>query len=335
MTQQTFIIAEAGVNHNGSTAIAKDMIFAAASSGADAIKFQTFLTEELVSKRAATAKYQADNTGGMRRQYEMLKNLELSEADHILLQQCCRENNIQFLSSAFDVASVDFLDRLGVDLYKVPSGEITSLPYLRRIARTGKPVILSTGMATHDEVKSALTVFNENGYDNDRLALLHCTSDYPAPYADVNLKVMHTLRHKFGLRTGYSDHTQGIEIAIAATALGAEIIEKHFTLDQNMAGPDHLASITPDNLATMVKSIRHVEASLGDGKNRLSENEKDHRQAVRKSIVARRPIRQGEMMSEDNLTIKRPGDGISPMKWDEYIGRIASRNYQADDPIIE
>lgn len=335
MRPHTFIIAEAGVNHNGKLDLARQMIEEAAAAGADAVKFQSFRTEALVTRHAAKADYQAANTGGQGGQYAMLKALELSARDHEVLLGCCRDNGVVFLSSAFDPPSIRLLENLGLDRYKIPSGEVTNLPYLRLVAETGKPVIMSTGMATLDEIRAALDVFYACGYASDWLALLHCTTDYPAPFEDVNLRAIETLRRTFGLRCGYSDHTLGIEVPVAAVALGAEIVEKHFTLDRGMPGPDHRASIDPGQLRAMVRAIRNIEVALGDGTKTPSAGEMRHRNAVRKRIVARRPIRGGEVFTTGNLAVKRPGDGMSPMRWDALLGRTASRDYETDDPIEE
>ncbi|MBO4521346.1 MAG: N-acetylneuraminate synthase [Alphaproteobacteria bacterium] len=325
---KTFIIAEAGVNHNGSFELAKKLIDAAAEAGADCVKFQTFKADTIVSKSARKAEYQQKTTDAAETQYQMLKRLELSENDHKELQKYCREKGVMFLSTPFDTASVDFLDSLGVEYFKVPSGEITNLPYLRKINSKRKPVIMSSGMASLNEIKEALAVLKDCN-----VSLLHCTTEYPCPYEAVNLKAMLTMRDAFHLPVGYSDHTKGIEVPIAAVAMGATIIEKHFTLDRNMEGPDHKASLEPDELKAMVAAIRHIEAALGTGEKEPAECEKKNIAVARKSIVAKRAIKKGEILSEENLTVKRPGDGISPMRWDEIIGTPAARDYNEDEKI--
>lgn len=325
---KTFIIAEAGVNHNGSFELAKKLIDAAADAGADCVKFQTFKADTIVSKSARKAEYQQKTTDAAESQYQMLKRLELSESDHRELQKYCREKGIMFLSTPFDVVSIDFLDSLGLECFKIPSGEITNLPYLRKVNSKHKPVIMSTGMATLNEIKEALAVLKDCP-----VSLMHCTTEYPCPFEGVNLKAMLTMRDAFHLPVGYSDHTKGIEVPIAAVAMGATIIEKHFTLDRNMEGPDHKASLEPDELKAMVAAIRHIEAALGTGEKEPAECEKKNITVVRKSIVAKRAIKKGELLTEENLTVKRPGDGISPMKWDEVVRTIAKRDYAEDEKI--
>lgn len=331
---RTLIIAEAGVNHNGSREMALRLIDAAAEAGADYVKFQTFRTEELVSRRAKKAGYQVRNLGGDDdSQYGMLKRLELSEADHRALTERCAERGIGFLSTAFDLPSLAFLDGLGLPLWKVPSGEITNFPYLRAVGRTGKPVILSTGMADLDEIEQALGVLIRFGTPRESITLLHCTTEYPAPKEEVNLRAMGTMRERFGLPVGYSDHTEGIEIAVAAAALGAVVIEKHFTLDRNLEGPDHRASLEPDELKRLVTAVRSVESALGDGCKVPAASERRNRAVARKSIVAARPIRRGELFTEENLTTKRPGDGLSPLLWERAVGRPAPRDFAAEEGI--
>ncbi|MCM1266539.1 MAG: N-acetylneuraminate synthase [Bacteroidales bacterium] len=326
-----FVIAEAGVNHNGSLETAKKMIDAAAEAGADAVKFQTFQADHLVRKDARKADYQLENAADKQEsQYEMLRKLELTESMHRELAEFCADRGIQFLSTPFDIDSIHFLENL-VALWKVPSGEITNYPYLREIGRSGKPVILSTGMCEMQEVKDAVRVLQENG--SREITLLHCNTEYPTPMSDVNLRAMCTLREELGLPVGYSDHTQGIEVPIAAAAMGAVVIEKHFTLDRNMEGPDHKASLEPEELRAMVQAIRNIETAMGDGIKRPSASEIKNRDVARKSIVAQRAIHKGEMFTEENLTTKRPGSGISPMRWNEVIGTAADRDYEEDELI--
>lgn len=327
------IIAEAGVNHNGSLQIAKELVDAAAAAGVDYVKFQTFRTEELVTTSAKKAQYQQKNTGVEdESQFKMLKKLELSVRDHEILIDYCRERGVKFLSTAFDLQSVDLLHSLGMDIWKIPSGEITNFPYLRKIAGYNQKVILSTGMSTEDDILAALNVLKEYGQDLDKVTLLHCNTQYPTPYEDVNLKAMVEMR-KFTGRVGYSDHTQGIEVPIAAVALGAEVIEKHFTLSRDLPGPDHKASLEPSELSAMVRSIRHIERALGDGVKKVTDSERNNIEVARKSIVAAIPIMEGEIFSEENLTTKRPGSGISPMCWKEVIGKSANRNFAQDEEI--
>ncbi|RJR26631.1 N-acetylneuraminate synthase [candidate division WWE3 bacterium] len=327
-----FIIAEAGVNHNGDIKLAKKLIDAAKSAGADAVKFQTFKAESGVSKIAQKAEYQKQTTGADESQLKMVKRLELSFCDFKKLKKYCEEKEILFLSTPFDLDSIDFLESLDMSIYKVPSGEITNLTYLIKIARTGKPVIMSTGMSDLDEVGSALDVLRDNGAGT--ITLLHCNTQYPTPFEDANIKAMLTLKERFGVAVGYSDHTLGIEAPIAAVALGATVIEKHFTLDKNMEGPDHKASLDPQELKAMVTSIRNIEVALGDGIKRPSKSETPNKEVARKSIVARRNIVKGEIFTEDNLTVKRPGNGISPMKWFEVLGKKATRDF-CEDELIE
>lgn len=324
------IIAEAGVNHNGDLNIAKQLVEAASVTGADAIKFQTFRAKHLAVPDARKADYQIENTGRTMSQYEMLKGLELSWQEFEELFQYCSFRHIQFLSSPFDEESLLFLDRLGVDLIKIPSGEITNYGYLKRIASLKKPVILSTGMSTEEEVGEALEILEEGGKE---ITLLHCSSSYPALMQDVNLNAMGTLRHKFHKQVGYSDHTPGIEVAIAAAALGACVIEKHMTLDKTMPGPDHRASLEPNEFKQMVDSIRNIELALGDGVKKPTQAELKNRDYVRKYLVASREIKKGEVFTLQNLCAKRCGYGISPMRIHSLLGKTAERNYQKDERI--
>lgn len=328
---KVFVIAEAGVNHNGDMDIAKQLIDAASEAGADAVKFQTFKAERLVCKNAGKAEYQLDATDKSETQYDMLKKLELSGQMHIDLMEYCDKKKIMFLSTPFDIGSVQLLAGLGMQIFKVPSGEITNLPYLREIAGQRKKVLLSTGMSSMDEVKAAVNVLKVNGAGD--IALLHCNTQYPTPASDVNLLAMVRMREETGLAVGYSDHTLGIEIPIAAVALGASVIEKHFTLDKNMEGPDHKASLVPRELKKMVEGIRKTETALGNGIKQVSKSEKLNVQVVRKSIVAAAGIKKGEEFTEKNLTVKRPGNGISPMRWDEILGMAADRDYETDEMI--
>ncbi len=332
--RHTFIIAEAGVNHNGCLDRARAMVQAAASAGADAVKFQTFKADRLVSRDAPKADYQRQTTDAAESQYDMLKRLELSEYDHIELVECCREHSIEFLSTPFDLESIDMLKRLGVEHWKIPSGEITNLPLLRKIGSLGQPIILSTGMATLDEIGDAMHVLKSAGADRKSITVLHCNTEYPTRMQDVNLRAMQSIARAFpGVDIGYSDHTLGIEIAVAAAALGATVIEKHFTMDRNLPGPDHRASLTPKELGNMVFAIRNIEQALGDGIKRPSPSELKNRDIARKSIIAAKPIRRGEPFSEDNLTIKRPGNGVSPMRWDDFMGTPANRDYETNELI--
>lgn len=328
---KVFIIAEAGVNHNGDISLAKQLVDVAVSAGADAVKFQTFKAEKLVCKNAEKAAYQKETTNQAESQLEMLKKLELSEEMHNQLIDYCKKKGILFLSTPFDVDSVDYLIELGIEIIKIPSGEITNYPYLRKIAQTGKKVILSTGMSSLKEVREAVEVLKE--YGNKDIAVLHCNTEYPTPFTDVNMKAMLTMRDELGVEVGYSDHTMGIEIPIAAVAMGAQIIEKHFTLDKTMDGPDHKASLEPHELKAMINAIRNVENALGTGVKEPSESEQRNIGIVRKSIVAKYAIKKGEVFSEENLVTKRPGTGVSPMKWNEIIGTVAGRDYKEDDLI--
>ena len=328
MSDRVFVIAEAGVNHNGSLDTAKALIDVAAQAGADAVKFQTFSADALVLQSAEKAEYQKQTSGAAESQYEMLKRLELSHSDHEVLINECKRCGIQFCSTAFDFDSIRFLDSLDIPFMKVPSGEITNLPYLRMVNACRRPVILSTGMATMDEVDAALEVFT-----NCDVTLLHCTTEYPCPYDSVNLRAMLKLKDRFGRPVGYSDHTQGLEVSVAAVALGASVIEKHFTLSRDMEGPDHRASLEPAELKAMVAAIRNVERALGSGNKRPDSVEMKNIAVARKSIVAKRSILKGEIFSEDNLTTMRPGTGTSPMRWDDVIGAAAARDYAPGDLI--
>ncbi len=330
MKKKICIIAEAGVNHNGSLGTAKRLIRAAKESGADIIKFQTARLDSLVSKDAPMARYQVENTGRRQSQKDMLRKLLLPYDDFIRLSDYCGETGIRFLSTPFDTDSIRFLDPLQ-DIWKVPSGEITDYPYLVEIAGTGKEVLLSTGMSTMKEVDAALDVLRGNGAG--KVTLLHCTTQYPAPVQDVNLRAMLTLREHCGCETGYSDHTPGIEIAVAAAALGASVIEKHITLDRNMEGPDHKASLEPDGFAAMVRAIRNVEAAMGSGVKEPCVSEQENMAVARKSLVASRDIGKGERLSEENMTTKRPGNGISPMRWNDVAGTCAVRDFKEDEQI--
>jgi len=330
---RVFIIAEAGVNHNGSLELAKKLIDVATDAGADAVKFQTFKANKLVSKTAQKADYQKKSTGASESQHEMIKKLELDEAAHHDLISYCKTKNILFLSTPFDHESIELLDSLGLEIFKIASGEITNLPYLRKIGKLHKKVILSTGMADLGEIEDALDVLISTGTPKENITVLHATTEYPCPMEDVNLKSMQTIGTAFGVKVGYSDHTKGIEIPIAAAAMGASVIEKHFTLDRNMEGPDHKASLEPDELKAMVTAIRNIEKALGDGIKRASPSEIKNIAVARKSIVAARSINAGEIFTADNLAIKRPGNGINPMRWDEILGKEASRDYAEDEVI--
>lgn len=334
MNKRTTIIAEAGVNHNGNIDLAKKLIDAAAIADVDYVKFQTFNANKLVTKNAEKADYQKENTGKSNdSQFEMLKKLELSKEMHFELISYCKSKGVEFLSTGFDLESIEFLSELELDFFKIPSGEITNLPYLEAVAKIGKPVVISTGMADMDEIEQALNVFLTAGIKKSEITILHCNTEYPTPMKDVNLNAMKSIKEKFDVSIGYSDHTLGIEIPIAAVAMGASVIEKHFTLDNNMEGPDHKASLEPDELSSMVKSIRNIEYAMGNGIKEPSESEKKNKDIARKSIVAKKEIKKGELFSKDNLTIKRPGKGISPMKWYDVIGEKSLKDYQKDDLI--
>jgi N,N'-diacetyllegionaminate synthase len=330
---KTLIIAEAGVNHNGDLKLAKQLIDAAAEAGADLVKFQSFNASRLVTRSAKKADYQNRNTNSKESQYEMLRKLELSTEMHRELITHCGTSGVGFFSTAFDIESIDFLESLGQDRFKVPSGELTNLPYLRHIGRLGKSVILSTGMATMGEIESAVDILEKAGTQRIDITVLHCTTEYPTPMTEVNLRAMQSIHLAFGVKVGYSDHTSGIEVSIAAVALGATVIEKHFTLDRNLPGPDHKASLEPKKLKDMVAAIRNIEVALGDGIKRLTPSETKNKPVARKSLVALQNIKKGEVFDDGNITTKRPGTGISPMCWDEIIGRTAHRDFSADELI--
>jgi N,N'-diacetyllegionaminate synthase len=330
---KTLIIAEAGVNHNGDINLARKLIDVAANAGADFVKFQTFTADKLVTKNAEKAEYQNNTTGADESQHSMIKKLELTREMHEALIEHCKSRDIQFFSTGFDNKSVDLLVELGLESFKIPSGEITNLPYLRHVGGYGKPVILSTGMSNLDEIEIALSILEQAGTSRKRITILHCNTEYPTPMVDVNLRAMLTIRDKFGIEVGYSDHTSGIEVAIAAVALGAKVIEKHFTLDRDLPGPDHQASLEPDELKEMVIAIRNIEKAMGDGIKRPSPSEVKNKPIARKSLVAACAISKGEIFSENNLTVKRPGTGLSPMRWDKVIGSKAPRNFSSDELI--
>ena len=330
---KVFIIAEAGVNHNGSIDLAKKLIDAAVASGVDAVKFQTFKTENLVSKNAQKADYQKQSTDAEESQFEMIKKLELDLDTHKELLAYCSTKGIMFLSTPFDHDSIDMLNQLGLKIFKVPSGEITNLPYLRHIGSLGKEVVLSTGMADLGEIEKAIDVLVSAGAVKGKICVLHANTEYPTPMEDVNLKAMQTMAEAFKVDVGYSDHTLGIEVDIAAVALGAKVIEKHFTLDKAMEGPDHKASLEPDELKVMVAAIRNIEKAMGSGVKKPSKSESKNIAVARKSIVAKIDIKQGDIFSQENLAIKRPGSGINPMRWDEVLGSVAQKHYKADELI--
>ena len=333
MGNKTLIIAEAGVNHNGDMGIACRLIDAAADAGADIVKFQTFSAERLVTKEAQKASYQKATTNPDESQFSLLKALELSHEQHIFLKEYCDKRSIEFFSTAFDIEGLDYLMSLGFDRTKIPSGEITNLPYLRKVGDFGQQVILSTGMSSLEEIDAAIVVLEKAGTPRQLVTVLHCNTEYPTPFQDVNLLAMNSIRNALGVKVGYSDHTKGIEVSIAAVALGAEVIEKHITLDRKMSGPDHLASIEPNELKEMVSAIRNIEVALGDGIKKPSASELKNRPVARKSIVALRNIVKGEVFDDKNLTVKRPGTGISPMQWDEVLGRHAQRDFLIDELI--
>lgn len=331
--KKAFIIAEAGVNHGGSMDVARKLVETAVAAGCDAVKFQSFRANALASPSAERAEYQKINVGGNESQFEMLKRLELSFEQQAELKDYANKLGIIFFSTAFDFESMDFLGRLDIPIWKIPSGEITNYLYLKRVGMLGKPIVLSTGMATLAEVDDALRVLLESGAKRDQICILHCNTEYPTPFEDVNLRAMVNMGRAFGTAYGYSDHTLGMEVPVAAIALGARIIEKHFTLDRNMTGPDHRASLEPADLKAMMRAIRGVEQSLGDGVKRPTASEIGNRFVARKSIVAARAIRAGEILGPDNLTVKRPGTGISAMRWDEVISRRAPRDFAPDEQI--
>lgn len=330
---RTLIIAEAGVNHNGDLNIAKRLVDEAAGSGADIVKFQTFNASRLSTPYAKKAEYQLEDVGGVETQYDMLRRLELKDEMHHSLIRHCAELKIEFLSTGFDIESVNFLSKLGQSRFKIPSGEITNLPYLRHIGRYGKPIILSTGMATLGDIEIAIETLEQAGTPRSGVTVLHCTTSYPTAMNEVNLRAMQTIQSAFGVAVGYSDHTQGIEVAIAAVAMGATLIEKHFTLDKSLPGPDHKASLEPSELAELIAAIRNIEVALGDGIKRPTENEAKNKEVARKSLVASRAIKEGEIFTAENITAKRPGTGISPMKWDEVLGKKAQRCFAIDELI--
>ena len=333
MKNRTLIIAEAGVNHNGDISLAKRLIDVASEAGADLVKFQTFNASRQVTRTAKKANYQNKTTDSAESQQEMLSRLELTEAMHQELIAHCETRKIGFLSTGFDIESVDLLARLGQECFKVPSGEITNLPYLRHIGQLKKPIFLSTGMSTLGDIEAAIDVLEKVGSHRDTITVLHCTTEYPTPIAEVNLRAMQSIHVAFGVAVGYSDHTQGIEVAVAAVAMGATVIEKHFTLDRKLPGPDHQASLEPAELISMIAAIRNIEVALGDGIKCLTPSEIKNKLVVRKSLIASRNIKAGELFTVENITTKRPGTGISPMRWDEVIGSIAPRDFLMDELI--
>lgn len=330
---KVFIIAEAGVNHNGDILKAIELIKVASLAGVDAVKFQSFKADKLVSKTAKKAKYQIENIGDNDdNQYNMLKTLELSEEDHFTLIDECKKRNIKFFSTAFDVEGIDYLDSLGLSLFKSPSGEITNYPYLKRLAEKGKPVILSTGMADMEEIEAAVNVLVNNGLSKDVITILHCNTEYPTPMDDVNLKAMQTIGTELGVNIGYSDHTLGIEVPIAAVAMGAKVIEKHFTLDRNLPGPDHRASLEPEELKSMVTGIRNIEKAIsGNGKKVPSQSELKNKEVARKSIHTSRKLKAGDFIKEEDIISLRPGNGITPMDWEKVIGKQLTRDLESND----
>lgn len=329
----TIIIAEAGVNHNGNYEMALRMVDEAKRAGADYVKFQTAKPELVISTFAPKAEYQKETTGDGESQLEMCKAIHLPLTDYKPLKDYCDKVGIGFMSTPFDLVSIDVLEPLDMDYYKIPSGEITNLPYLRKIAAKGRPVIMSTGMSELPEIEAAIKVLEDGGLKREQIILLHCNTQYPTPMADVNLRAMLDIRDSLHVRVGYSDHTQGIEVPIAAVAMGAEVIEKHFTLDKTLPGPDHKASLEPQELKAMVDAIRNIEQALGDGHKHVSDSERPNIIVARKSIVAARDIKKGEILTDDNITVKRPGNGVSPMLWDEVIGTPAKRDFAYDELI--
>jgi len=330
----TLIIAEAGINHNGDLKLAKQLIDAASEAGVDYVKFQTFKSEKLVSKNAEKANYQKENTGdASESQLQMLQKLELSEANHLELIAYCKSKHINFLSTAFDLESIDFLNKLNIDLFKIPSGELTNYPYLEKIGSLGKRIIISTGMATLDEIGQAMAVLLKNGTLRHQITVLHCNTEYPTPMQDVNLNAMQTIAETYSVPIGYSDHTLGIEVPIAAVAMGACVIEKHFTLDKTLPGPDHKASLEPHELKAMVNAIRNIEYALGNIEKEPTPSELKNKTIARKSIVASKKITKGDTLTKDNITTKRPGNGISAMEWPNIIGTKAKKDYLEDDLI--
>lgn len=331
--KKTIIIAEAGVNHNGNYEMALKMIDEAKAAGADYVKFQTAKPELVISTFAPKAEYQKETTGNGESQLEMCKAIHLPLTDYKPLKEYCDKVGIGFMSTPFDLVSIDVLEPLDMDYYKIPSGEITNLPYLRAIAAKGRKVIISTGMSELPEIEEALQILENGGLKRSDIIVLHCNTEYPTPMRDVNLRAMLDIRDRLGVAVGYSDHTNGIEVPIAAVALGAEVIEKHFTLDKTLPGPDHKASLEPQELKAMVDAIRNIEAALGDGKKKVTDSERPNIIVARKSIVAARPIKAGEVYTEENVTVKRPGNGISPMKWDDVLGKTAPRDFEYDELI--
>lgn len=335
MSKNAIIIAEAGVNHNGSLILAKKLVDAAAEAGVDYVKFQTFKAHKIVSKQAPKASYQQKNTNQNESQLEMLKKLELNETSHLELIEYCKEKKVAFLSTAFDFDSIELLERLGITLGKIPSGELTNLPFLRRMAKAFPQIILSTGMANLNEIETSVLALIDAGTDRNNITILHCNTEYPTPFEDVNLMAMLTIKKRLKVAIGYSDHTLGIEVPIAAVALGATVIEKHFTLDRNMEGPDHKASLEPHELTAMVRSIKNIELALvGTGEKVASNSEIKNITIARKSIVAIQEIKIGDIFTEQNIGVKRPGTGISPMRWDEVIGEKAIKNFGEDELIV-
>lgn len=330
---KVFIIAEAGVNHNGDINIAKKLVDVAVEAGADAIKFQTFKAEELVCKNAKKAEYQKQYTEKDESQLDMLKKLQLDFDKHKELVNYCNSKGIMFLSTPFDLKSIDLLEELDLKIYKIPSGEITNYPYLKKIAGLKKKIIMSTGMCYLNEIKSALDVLKENGSKDEDITILHCNTEYPTPIEDVNLNAMITMKNELNVKVGYSDHTLGIEVPIAAVAMGASVIEKHFTLDKQMEGPDHKSSLNPKQLKAMIEAIRNIEKALGSFKKEPSNSERKNLIIARKSIVAKYKIKKDQILNEENLTCKRPGSGISPMMWSKVIGKKAMKNFSEDELI--
>jgi len=331
---KVFIIAEAGVNHNGDMQMAKELIKSAAEIGADAVKFQTFKAADLVVKNAPKAAYQLQSTDAQESQYAMLKKLELSENDHIDLYEYSKKFNIEFMSTPFDISSAEFLLKLGVKRLKIPSGEITNFPFIKKIAQLGLPTLFSTGMSEMEDVTACLNVLLKYGLTKDMISVFHCNTEYPTPFQDVNLRAMMEMKKLLGVKIGYSDHTAGIEVAIAATALGADVIEKHFTLDRELPGPDHKASLEVAEFKQMVSSIRNISLALGSDVKKASPSEMGNKLIVRKSIVAARDIKKGELFNDQNLGTKRPGTGLSPMKWEEVIGKPSPQDFQKDELIF-
>lgn len=333
MTNHVIIIAEAGVNHNGNYDLAVRMIHEAKRAGADYVKFQTAVPELVISTFAPKAEYQKETTGNDESQLDMCRAIHLPLSDYVRLKAVCDEVGIGFMSTPFDLVSIDTLEPLDMDYYKIPSGEITNLPYLRKIASKHRPVIMSTGMSNLDEIAAALDVLERGGVQRGMITLLHCNTEYPTPFCDVNLAAMRTIAERFGTAVGYSDHTRGIEVPVAAVAMGAVMIEKHFTLDCTMEGPDHKASLEPDRLKAMVEAIRNVEQAIGSAEKHATASETPNKVVARKSIVAACDIAEGELLTEKNITVKRPGNGISPMRWDEVLGTRAKRNFSYDELI--